>query len=78
MKMRPISDAGIDGIYDVDGTAGANNDNMITFRGCPVVCTWMAVRYSARERWRNSHSTSSFAFIRDHYLLDVGECEANL
>ena len=27
MKMRPISDAGIDGIYDVDGTAGANNDN---------------------------------------------------
>ena len=33
-----------------------------TFKGWPVVWTWIAVRYSARERCRNSHSTSSFAF----------------
>ena len=42
-----------------------------TFKGWPVVCTWMAVRYSASERWRNSHSTSSFAFSSGTISLDI-------
>ena len=88
MKMRPISDAGIDGIYDVDGTAGANNDNnwFKSFWSPSKVARWCARGWQWGTRpgrgggtHTRRHRSPSFVIIIFLMLVNLKQtCETTI